>query len=129
LPPPKPKLPPPKELDEELEEESFERAKATFANPLNPVNPVVKKVHKKTSLQSNRVIPNDDLVLNQARRQKSFAGPSAKKIAQLKYPGDHQGSKVNLQRASSMVNLVKNEDIVKVRSLVEVEDYDGNYDN
>ena len=36
----------------------------------------------KTSLQSDRVLPNDDLVLNQARRQKSFAGPSAKKIAQ-----------------------------------------------
>ena len=79
-------------------------------------------VHK-TSFQSERVIPNDDLVLNQARRQKSFVGPSAKKIAQLKIPGEN---KVNsIQRAASMGNLDKKEEIVRVRSLVEVDDYDG----
>ena len=80
-------------------------------------------VHK-TSFQSERVIPNDDLVLNQARRQKSFVGPSAKKIAQLKIPGEN--NKVNsIQRAASMGNLDKKEEIVRVRSLVEVDDYDG----
>ena len=77
-------------------------------------------VHK-TSFQNNRIVPNDDLVLNQARRQKSFAGPSAKKIAQLK------PNSSNLQRAASLANLEKKneEKIVRVRSLVEVEDYDG----
>ncbi len=79
-------------------------------------------VHK-TSLKSDRVIPNDDLVLNQARRQKSFAaGPSAKRIAQYKNTGEN---KVQLQRASSMGSLEKPEEIVRVRSLVEVDDYDG----
>ena len=81
-------------------------------------------VHK-TSFQSNRVIPNDDLILNQARRQKSFAGPSAKKIAQLKNPAIVETNRVNLQRASSMSQLDKKEEIVRVRSLVEVDDYDG----
>ena len=77
-------------------------------------------VHK-TSFQNNRIVPNDDLVLNQARRQKSFAGPSAKKIAQLK------PNSSNLQRAASLANLEKKneEKIIRVRSLVEVEDYDG----
>ena len=82
-------------------------------------------VHK-TSLQSDRIMPNDDLVLNQARRQKSFVGPSAKRIAQMKTtPGEN---KVNIiQRAASMGNLDKKEEIVRVRSLVEVDDYDGKY--
>ena len=73
------------------------------------------------------MIPNDDLVLNQARRQKSFVGPSAKRIAQMKTstPGEN---KVNIiQRAASMGNLDKKEEIVRVRSLVEVDDYDGKY--
>ena len=74
-----------------------------------------------------KILPNDDLVLNQARRQKSFAasnsGPAAKKINQLKNSAEN---KVNLQRASSMGHLEKPEEkIVRVRSLVEVDDYDG----
>ena len=87
----------------------MERAKTFVAAP---------RVHK-TSYQSNRVIPNDDLILNQARRQKSFA--MAKKIAQLKTTTNPS----NLQRAASMGSLEKKEEIVRVRSLVEVEDYDG----
>ena len=113
MPPPKPQLPAPKEEEVEVvtetEKPKMERAKS-FVN-----------VHK-TSFQSDRVIPNDDLVLNQARRQKSFVGPSAKRIAQMKNPGE---IKVNIQRASSMGNLDKKEEIVRVRSLVEVDDYDG----
>ena len=98
-----------------------------LTTPQHPVEPKMERaksfvnVHK-TSFQSDRVIPNDDLILNQARRQKSFAGPSAKKIAQLKLPSEN---KINLQRASSMGHLEKKEEIVRVRSLVEVDDYDG----
>ena len=103
-------MPPPKEEVEDayVVKPKMERAKS-FVN-----------VHK-TSFQNNRIVPNDDLVLNQARRQKSFAGPSAKKIAQLK------PNSSNLQRAASLANLEKKneEKIVRVRSLVEVEDYDG----
>merc|ERR1719225_863012 len=82
-------------------------------------------VHK-TSFQSDRVLPNDDLVLNQARRQKSFVGPSAKRIAQMqqKNPGENNVKVNSIQRASSMGNLDKKEEIVRVRSLVEVDDYD-----
>ena len=110
LPPPKPQRPSILQKEEPIPEEKpkMERAKS-FVN-----------VHK-TSLKSDRILPNDDLVLNQARRQKSFAGPSAKRIAQLKNPGEK-----HLQRASSMGNLGdKKEEIVRVRSLVEVDDYDG----
>ena len=117
LPPPKPQLPAPKEPEPEVEETTTEESKPKMERAKSFVN-----VHK-TSFQSERVIPNDDLVLNQARRQKSFVGPSAKKIAQLKIPGEN---KVNsIQRAASMGNLDKKEEIVRVRSLVEVDDYDG----
>ena len=122
LPPPKPQLPVPKEETEEekivkeaeKEKPKMERAKS-FVN-----------VHK-TSFQSDRVLPNDDLVLNQARRQKSFVGPSAKRIAQMqqKNPGENNVKVNSIQRASSMGNLDKKEEIVRVRSLVEVDDYDG----
>ena len=66
----------------------------------------------------------------QARRQKSFAGPMAKKIAQLKSPSaninTNNTNTTNLTRRASMPNLDKSEEkIVRVRSLVEVEDYDG----
>ena len=119
LPPPKPQLPAPKEPETEVEEPITEDRKPKMERAKSFVN-----VHK-TSFQSERVIPNDDLVLNQARRQKSFVGPSAKKIAQLKIPGEN---KVNsIQRAASMGNLDKKEEIVRVRSLVEVDDYDGKY--
>ena len=97
----------------------MERAKTFIVGQNN-----AKNVHK-TSLQSDRILPNDDLVLNQARRQKSFAGPSAKKIAQLKVSND--SVKVNLQRTASLGHLEKKEEIIRVRSLVEVDDYDGNY--
>ena len=60
-------------------------------------------VHK-TSLQSERVIPNDDLVLNQARRQKSFVGPSAKKIAQLKTPGENNKGNFNSKQSFSKLS-------------------------
>ena len=115
LPPPKPHLPPPKE-DKEVEI----LAGGGEQRPARPSSFV--NVHK-TSFQSDRVIPNDDLVLNQARRQKSFAGPSAKRIAHYKNPGESRA--VNLQRASSLGHLDKKEEIVRVRSLVEVDDYDG----
>ena len=118
-PPPKPQLPAPKEEEDvivnvETERPKMERAKS-FVN-----------VHK-TSFQSDRVLPNDDLVLNQARRQKSFVGPSAKRIAQMqqKNPGENNVKVNSIQRASSMGNLDKKEEIVRVRSLVEVDDYDG----
>ena len=65
----------------------------------------------------------------QARRQKSFAGPMAKKIAQLKTSSanNNNNNTTNLTRRASMPNLDKSEEkIVRVRSLVEVEDYDGN---
>ena len=65
----------------------------------------------------------------QARRQKSFAGPMAKKIAQLKTSSANTNTSntTNLTRRASMPNLDKSEEkIVRVRSLVEVEDYDGN---
>ena len=65
----------------------------------------------------------------QARRQKSFAGPMAKKIAQLKTSSanTNNNNTTNLTRRASMPNLDKSEEkIVRVRSLVEVEDYDGN---
>ena len=64
----------------------------------------------------------------QARRQKSFAGPMAKKIAQLKTSSanTNNNNTTNLTRRASMPNLDKSEEkIVRVRSLVEVEDYDG----
>ena len=72
-------------------------------------------------------MPNDDLVLNNARRQKSFASPAAKKIAQLRnsQSSDSRPS-TSLQRAASLGNIDKKSDmVVRVRSLVEVEDYDG----
>ena len=116
LPPPKPHLPPPKE-DKEVEI-------LAGGGEQRPARPSFVNVHK-TSFQSDRVIPNDDLVLNQARRQKSFAGPSAKRIAHYKNPGESRA--VNLQRASSLGHLDKKEEIVRVRSLVEVDDYDGKY--
>ena len=119
MPPPRPQLPVPKEEEEvivtETEKPKMERAKS-FVN-----------VHK-TSLKSDRVIPNDDLVLNQARRQKSFVGPSAKRIAQMQQKNPGENIKINsIQRASSMGNLDKKEEIVRVRSLVEVDDYDGKF--
>ena len=84
----------PKEKEEEtipaITRPKMERAKTFIASQ----NSAKTNVHK-TSLQSNRILPNDDLVLNQARRQKSFAGPSAKKIAQLKI--NPSENKVNLQ--------------------------------
>ncbi len=89
-------------------------------------------------------MPNDDLVLNSARRQKNFASPAAKKIAQLRSQNSDNtnnsqtgsannkstgnGSKTGLQRTASLGNLGdKGESVVRVRSLVEVEDYDGKY--
>ena len=130
-PPPKPQLPPSREAFVPVENQSSDLEAITTTNSNlagNSNKPKMERaksfvnVHK-TSFQSNRIVPNDDLVLNQARRQKSFAGPSAKKIAQLK---PNSAGPSNLQRAASLVNLEKNEEkIIRVRSLVEVEDYDG----
>ena len=139
LPPPKPQLP--KEKEEEIPPAAAissinSNSNATSKIQLRPKLVQMERaktfvgsnVHK-TSLKSDRILPNDDLVLNQARRQKSFAvsnsGPAAKKINQLKNSAEN---KVNLQRASSMGHLEKPEEkIIRVRSLVEVDDYDGNY--
>lgn len=138
LPPPKPQLP--KEKEEEIPPAAAISSINSNSNATSKIQHrpklnvkmeraktfVGSNVHK-TSLKSDRILPNDDLVLNQARRQKSFAasnsGPAAKKINQLKNSAEN---KVNLQRASSMGHLEKPEEkIVRVRSLVEVDDYDG----
>ena len=135
LPPPKPQLP--KEKEEEIPAAAAKsETTKKIQHQQRPAPKLVKmeraktfvgsNVHK-TSLKSDRIVPNDDLVLNQARRQKNFAapssGPAAKKINQLKNATEN---KVNLQRASSMGHLEKPEEkIIRVRSLVEVDDYDG----
>lgn len=74
------------------EKPKLERSK-TFAAPL---------VARKTSFQSHKILPNDDLILNRARRQKSFAGPAAVRIAAIKYP---ERKKDAIVRASSLGNL------------------------
>ena len=136
LPPPKPQLP--KEKEEEIpaaaaksettKKIQHQQRPAKLVKMERAKTFVGSNVHK-TSLKSDRIVPNDDLVLNQARRQKSFAapssGPAAKKINQLKNATEN---KVNLQRASSMGHLEKPEEkIIRVRSLVEVDDYDGEF--
>ena len=62
-PPPKPQLPPPKEDTEKNQ---------IILEPNNQSNPVKMEraksfvnVHKISTFQSNRIMPNDDLVLNQ----------------------------------------------------------------
>ena len=63
-PPPKPQLPPPKEDTEKIQIN-------LEPNQSNPVKMERAKsfvnVHKISNFQSNRIVPNDDLVLNQVK--------------------------------------------------------------